>query len=241
VSLVTSARSLRAGAWAATIALVGAMACVPPRALPLSGMPTTMHLPSATLHPGHERLVYRWRYHDQDVDAMGDGSARLAAPDSARLDFVVDHGMGGGYALLFGDTLVAPATGTFRRYLPPVPLLWAGVGRLAVPPALDTVVRLDGDTLRADIGASAAQAAMARGGKSGPVWRVAFVAGQLVGLARLTGGRVRELVMRKPETEGSGDGEVRYEALGGRRTLTLTRVRSEAVPGFDAAIWHRRR
>jgi hypothetical protein len=232
----------RRSAAVATIALLGAVACVPPRVLPLSGVPTTMHLPTATLPPGHERLVFRWHYHDPDIEAVGDGSARLAAPDSARLDFVADHGMGGGYALLFGDTLVAPSAGVFRRYLPPVPLLWAGVGRLAVPPAVDTVVRLDGDTLRADIGALAAQAATAHGGGDRqPVWRVAFVAGQLVALARLTGGRVREAVTRRPESEGSGGSEVKYDALGGRRTLTLTRVRSEAVSGFDEAIWRRRR
>lgn len=223
--------------------------CVPPRALPLRGVPTPIALPRATLPPGYERVIFRWRYRDPDIEAVGDGAARVAPPDSARIDFVADHGMGGGYALLLDDTLVAPGAGAFRRYLPPIPLLWASLGRLAVPPAADTVVRLDGDTLRADIGAAAAAAAASEPGRSKGVfvWRVAFVDGRLVALARLSGGRIREMVTRHvapPTSSGVGgvsEGDVRYEAAGGRRALTLTRVRSESVPKFDESIWRARR
>jgi hypothetical protein len=39
-----------------------------------------------------------------------------------------------------------------RRYIPPTPMMWASLGRLAIPALRDTVVRLDGDLLRADVG-----------------------------------------------------------------------------------------
>src|SRR5919202_761827 len=59
---------------------------------------------------------------------------------------------------------------------PPPPLLGAGLGRLAVPAAPDTVARVDGDTVRADIGRTTK-------------FRAAFVGGELVGLERLERGR----------------------------------------------------
>ncbi len=249
--------------WLALVAVLGVgaiAACVPPKALPLRGTPTGARIPSTELPPGHQKVLFRWRYQDPDIEAVGAGAARVAAPDSVRLDFIADHGMGGGYALLFDDTLVAPgAAGAARRYLPPKPLLWAALGRLAVPPAPDTIVRLDGDTLRADIGSVATLAVDSQGrgtggSGTGPVWRAAFVDGRLVALARLSGGRVREFVTRKvpvgacrastdPATSGAGDdgGVIRYNALTGQRTLMLTRVRCEAASGFDAEIWRARR
>jgi len=203
--------------------------CLPPRALPLPGLPApTGVLPVAVarLPAGYHRIRFRWRFSDTRFSATGDGAARIAFPDSARLDFFAAGPLGGsGRALLFDDTLVAPGGGGARRYLPTTPFLWATVGRLAVPPASDTLVRVDGDTVRADIGPALAG--------NGTVWRVAFAAGELTSLARLSGGRVRETVARDVER-----GRVRYENTGAHRSLTLTQVRSEAVPAFDSSVWH---
>ncbi len=206
-----------------------AAGCLPPRAGPLPGVPSPMPLPSAVLAPGYQRVRFHWRYRDLDGAASGDGAARVAPPDSARLDFILSGPIGGGgYALLLGDTLVAPGSGSAKRYLPATPLLWATLGRLAVPAAPDTTVRVDGDTIRADIGGTSG----VEGG--GSTWRVTFAEGQMIGLARLNGGRVRERVIRDLR-----QARVRYENMDARRSLTLTQVRSEAVPEFDADVWRR--
>jgi hypothetical protein len=63
---------------------------------------------------------------------------------------------------------------------------------------------------------------------------VTFAGGQLVSLAKVSGGRVRERVIRDLR-----QARVRYENMDARRTLTLTQVRSEAVPEFDADVWRR--
>ena len=90
--------------------------CLPPRAGPLPGVPSPVPLPSAVLAPGYQRVRFHWRYRDLDGAASGDGAARVAPPDSARLDFVLSGPIGGGgYALLLGDTLVAPGNGGARR------------------------------------------------------------------------------------------------------------------------------
>jgi hypothetical protein len=216
----------RALAWAPLLAVAS---CLPPRVTPLRGLPApTRVLPVAaiSLPAGYRRIRFRWRYTDPRFSVSGDGAARTAFPDSARLDFVAGGPLGGGgHALLFDDTLVAPGSGSTRRYLPATPFLWATLGRLAVPTAPDTVVRVDGDTVRADIGTVVSG--------DGTVWRAAFAGGELASLARVSGGRVRETVVRDLER-----GRIVYNNAGAHRSLTLTQVRSEAVPAFDPSVWH---
>ena len=201
----------------ATLALL-ASGCAP-RARALTGLPVpAARVPASAIPEGHHHVVFRWRYEDPDMQARGEGVARIASPDSARLDFFVDPGMGAGYALLIGDDLDAPGISLVRRYLPPPPLLWASLGRLSVPAARDTVARVDGDTIRADIGRA-------------PTWRVTFAADRLVRLERIEDGRVVERVVR-----GTGD-DVRYDHLGARRSLALSVSRRSEVAPFDATIW----
>lgn len=126
--------------------------------------------------------------------------------------------MGGGRAVLLGDTLRVPGGPLVDRLVPRAPLLWAALGRFAVPPAADTAVRTDGELLRADVGA--------------PVnWRVTFRGDSLVRLERVADGRVVEWVDR------TGD-RVRYRHETSRRELLLTITRSQPSPAFDASIWH---
>lgn len=162
-------------------------------------------------------MVIEWRYSDLDFAVRGEGLIRLAPPDSARLDFFLAGGYGGGRALLIGDSLTFPSADGLRRYLPPPALLWATLGRLSVQGA-DTVLRVDGDTLRADIGAA-------------PRWRAAFVDDRLVRLEHITRDRVREYVIRGDSTS------VRYEHAAPRRRLEITIMRSESSAEFDADIW----
>lgn len=159
-------------------------------ALPLHGVPEPARLlPTASLPRDHHVLRFKWHYQESAFSANGDGAARIAYPDSARFDFVAGGNTGGGgRALLFDSILVAPGGGGVERYLPGTPLLWAALGRLAVPAASDTMVRVDGDTIWADIGPA--------GGGDVTVWRVQFAAGELLSVARLRSGRVREIVRR---------------------------------------------
>lgn len=206
---------------AVAVAAALAIAACAPRLRPLSGAPTTAAIPRTQLPPGRHLLVFRWELEDQDLTARGEGAARVASPDSARLDFFLGGGVGSGAAVLIGDDLRVPARAEnlARRVVPPAPLLWGTLGRAAIPGAKDTAVRVDGDTLRADIGAPVA-------------WRLTFVQDTLRRIEHVVGARVLEWVQRLPGAH------VRYRHEGTRRQLDLYVIRSDEVREFDPAIWH---
>jgi hypothetical protein len=193
------------------------LACAP-AAAPLKGvLAPDRSLPSIEMPAGHRHIVFKWDYQEGDIAARGDGSIRAASPDSARLDFFLGGGLGVGGAILIGDSLRTPRADLARRYIPPTPLLWAALGRLAVPSLPDTVVRIDGSLTRADIGRPLQ-------------WRVAFRGDTLVELDHISNGRITESLTR------GADRVLTFEALAARRTLRLTIVREE--PGtFDDSIW----
>ena len=207
---------------AAAVGLAGALGCAP-RARPLAGAPApaAVHLPRVGLGPTPERVVFRWRYGEDGFSARGEGVARVAPPDSARLDFFLDGGFGSGWAALVAGDLRTPADNVARRLIPPAPLLWAALGRLATPAATDTTLRVSGDTVRADLEASTTQ-----------TWRVTIVAGALVGLERLQDGRVVERLTRQAST-------VRYVDVIGHRTLAIDVQRREPAATFPTTIWSR--
>lgn len=200
--------------------IVAALSACIPKAPVLTGAVASTRLPAAELPGVHQRIVFDWRVRDGLLTASGEGAARVAPPDSARLDLFLGGGFGSSHAMLIGDTLYAPGGNAIRQMLPPPALLWASVGRLAVPPAPDTTARASGDTLRADIGRS-------------PVWRVTFVGERLARLERIENGRVTEWLRRSVE------GIVEYEHVQGGRSLRLHVTRTEEVPPFDASIWRR--
>lgn len=195
------------------------LACAPPAAKPLGGMiaPRTA-LPASELGPGHRQIVFDWEFEQGDARMRGEGVVRIAPPDSARLDLFLGGGFGGGAAVLIGDSLRAPLVESARRLIPPAPMLWAAFGRLAIPAAADTTVRVDGSTIRADIGAA-------------PVWRAEFHGPRLARLERIDDGRVRDFVNRRER-------EVVYESFSPRSKLTLRIKRDEPTTGFDAKIWN---
>ena len=197
--------------------LLAALACTP-KAGELVGAPApATRVPPAELPPGRQRAIYEWRYEDADMSGRGEAVARIAPPDSIRLDLFLRGGLGSGAAVLVGDDLRLPGGDFVRRFIPPAPLLWAGLGRLAVP-AADTVARVDGDIIRADIGRD-------------PVWRATFAGGRLTRLERIDGGRIVEWVVR----DSAGNARYRDERNG--RTLELNFRRSETAPEFDPRIW----
>jgi hypothetical protein len=189
-----------------------------PSAAPLKGvLAPDRALPSIAMPSGHRHMVFTWDYQEGDIAARGDGSIRTAAPDSARLDFFLGGGLGAGGAVLIGDSLRTPHANLARRYIPPAPLMWAALGRLAIPPLADTVVRVDGELTRADIGRPLQ-------------WRVALKGDTLVELDHISDGKITESLTR------DANGIMTFQAPGARRTLQLTIIREE--PGsFDASIW----
>jgi hypothetical protein len=201
------------------LALLSLGACRPPRVAPLEGAPAPSRtLPRGTLPAGHRKIVFRWELRDGEMVTRGDGVARIASPDSVRLDFFLGGGFGGGAAVLIGDSLQVPGPDALQGMVPPRALLWAALGRLDVPASADTTVRVDGTVLRADIGS--------------PVqWRATFSGDTLSRLERVEGGRLQEWVAR------GADGAVRYRNEGARRSLSLDIQRSDAVPPFDPSIW----
>ncbi len=196
-----------------------AEACAP-RVTPLQGAPAPSRaLPVIPLAGVHRRVVFRWDYEENSLMAHGEGAIRAAAPDSARVDLFLAGGVSAGHAVLIGDSLRGPNTDQAQKVLPPPPLMWATLGRLAIPALPDTVVTVDGETMYADVGRPAA-------------WRVTIKGGRLMQLARLSGGRITDVVTR------DNGGRLLYE-VPGRRKLWLGIIRDEEVPAFDAAIWIR--
>lgn len=203
-----------------------ASAACAPRLTPLPGAPAPTALPRAAMPDGHQRVIFQWELEDPDMAGRGEGAARTAAPDSARLDFFLAGGVGSGAAVLVGSELRLPPRGDdiARRVIPPAPLLWATLGRLMTPPLPDTAARVDGDTLRADIGRPAA-------------WRVTFVRGALRRLERVSDGRIVEWVERSGDAGGGWPARVRYRNELRRRQLDLTITRADTASAFDPAIW----
>ena len=208
--------SLTRGVLALAVALAG---CAPPRIRPLEGTPAPVRqLPHGELPFGNRKITFAWELRDGDMTARGDGVARIASPDSVRLDFFLGGGFGGGAAVLIGDSLRVPGPDMARKLVPPRALLWAALGRFDIPAERDTSVRVDAGVVRADIGA--------------PVhWRVAFRGDTLTRLERVENGRLQEWVER------SADQRVEYRNEAARRTLSLVIQHSDAVAPFDPSIW----
>lgn len=211
----------RARAYVSSLLLlcaIAATAACTPRITSLPGVaPANATLPPFVLPQTAERVVFKWELNDNSIVARGDGVARLAPPDSARVDLFLGGGFGGAAAILIGDSLRVPPGAGAQNLIPPAPLMWAALGRLALPAVPDTIIRVSGDTLRASLGQ--------------PVqWRLTAIAGQLTRVERIAGDRIVEWVERVPGKS------VRYE-LSGRRSLVLDIQTREPSAPFDATIW----
>ena len=204
----------------AVVALLSATvaACAPRLgALPGEAGPATV--PGAELPRGHHQVNFQWEYVDPDMSGQGEGVARVASPDSVRLDFFLAGGLVSGGAVLIDDSLELPGVELTRRLIPPPTMLWGALGRTRLPVTRDTAIRRDGELLRADFGRPVS-------------WRATFRRDSLVRLEHVEGGRVVEWVDRGTGT----DLEYRQEVA--RRTLTLHITRVDDVTAFDASIWH---
>ncbi len=210
------------------------LAACAPAARPLAGAPTRALLPPASLPAKPQVLRFTWTYKDETFEANGDGAVRVQSPDRARLDFFLRNGMAGGYAILLGDSLIVPGIDLIKRMLPPTPLLWASLGRLALPPTQDTTARIDGDTLRADLGELRGRDASGADGRS---WRLAFGGTTLARVERIEDGKVIEWMSRRRGTDGQW--QLQYVHERGKRRLAIAVTDTTTVEGFDDAIWRR--
>jgi hypothetical protein len=201
----------------AALALLQAACASAPRAGPLTGVPVAREVPDTRLAPGYRRLIFGWEYKERLFSARGDGVARIAAPDSVRIDLFLENGSSGGFVILIADSLTALARDEARNALPPEPMLWAAL-RVVRVTAPDTVARQDGDTLRIEIG-------------NDPAWRLTFGPLMLDRMDRVAGGRLEQTVERTDSTR------VVYRQPGAGRSLVLTIRRFLRETGFDAAIW----
>ncbi|HEX6965229.1 MAG TPA: hypothetical protein VF166_05470 [Gemmatimonadaceae bacterium] len=210
-------RHVRLSIYTVAAALVLVVAACAPKAPGLNGTIAPNRLPPTGLPPVHQKIIFHWTYSDRDFRATGDGAARIAPPDSVRIDLFVGGGLGGASAVLIDDDVRTAGDEQVRRYLPPVPLMWASLGRVVVPPAQDTTARANADTLRVDVGRD-------------PRWRVTFVGDSLQRLELIDGDRIRQWMARQGQ-------HVHYQQIQARRSLDLTITRVDTVPAFDAVIW----
>ena len=204
----------------ALVVLLGAAAACVPRVAPLVGATRPAEpLPRLELPPHHQRVVFRWRIRESELEVRGDGAARIAPPDSARLDLFVAGGLGSGAAWVVGNEIrLGPAPEALRRALPPPVFLWAALGRFDLPAGRDTVVVRTDSTLLVEIGPS-------------PRWRAELRGGRIVRLERVDGEKLVDRLERR------ADGALVYLHAPTRRQLTLDVQRTDSVPAFDADIW----
>ncbi|MCU0649365.1 MAG: hypothetical protein MUF00_15315 [Gemmatimonadaceae bacterium] len=180
-------------------------------------------LPPARLFDDPRRYRFAWSYRDETFEAKGDGVVRVQPPGQARLDFFLENGLAGGYAILDGDSLITPGPDFVKRLVPPPPMLWSVFGALRVPPTADTLARRTGDTLSADFGRR----------DDGRLWRVRFVDRRLDRVERIEDGRRVEWLERH-------GGEARYSHEPSRRRVSITVTDSLSVAPFDPTIFRRR-
>ncbi|HEY4306633.1 MAG TPA: hypothetical protein VGM82_19320 [Gemmatimonadaceae bacterium] len=213
---------IRPGVRIAALAFCVAVTACVPKLTPLSGADVpTSRLPRTQLALGRRKILFNWDMQDGEMSARGDGAARVATPDSARLDFFLAGGFGQGSAVLIGDSLRTPggiASDLAMRLVPPAPMLWAVLGRVALPNLPDTAIRVEGNILRADIGRPIA-------------WRFTFRGDTLTRAEHVESGRVTEWVERADPTH------IRYRSESARRSLQLTVTQTDEVSGFEAGIW----
>jgi hypothetical protein len=205
----------------ASLCSIVATACAPKLAPLVNATPAAQDripLPRLEVPQHAQRIVFTWRLQEAELEVRGEGAARVAAPDSARIDLFVAGGLGSGSAFVIGNDMTSNAPDALRRVLPPPAFLWASLGRFAVPPGRDTIVARTDSTILAEIGPS-------------PRWRLSVNNGRLLRLERADADKLIDRVERRP------DGSLVYFHGPTRRQLTLTVTRVDSVAAFDASIW----
>jgi hypothetical protein len=87
---------------------------------------------------------FTWLYQDERASKGGRGSARIAVPDSLRIDFAGSLGIGKGSAVVLGDSAlwVVPVR-SVEELVPGVSLLWSVLGIARGPDSGDRLAGLE--------------------------------------------------------------------------------------------------
>jgi hypothetical protein len=95
-------------------------------------------------------LRFRWRYRDDRRSGGGRGTARVAPPDSLRVDWAAVLGLSSGAAVVLGDSLqwADPKENFPASVAPAVQLVWIALG-VVRPPRATAAVFGTRDSLRA--------------------------------------------------------------------------------------------
>jgi hypothetical protein len=176
---------------------------------------------------GHQLHRFRWQLQDERGAAGGRGTARLAAPDSVRLDVSGPLGSGRGSAVVVGDSaLWTDPEDVIERLVPSFPLMWAMFGMMRLPP--------DGAALRG-LSDSSVTVWEAASGADTVAWVRQRAPSRLLAEVRAAG-----KVVGRVETELAPDGR----PLSSRLTvpsvparLDLTFTSSTASEPFPGSLW----
>ncbi|HEX9704286.1 MAG TPA: hypothetical protein VGA20_03445 [Gemmatimonadales bacterium] len=188
-----------------------------------------------TVPTAYTTLRLRWRYEDEVARWAGRATARIAPPDSLRLDFTGPLGIGAGAGVVVGDTVAwTQPPGSLERLVPAIPMLWAALGTVRPPAA----------------GATAFTRAREAGGETVRYWR--FVHGgdtldyaQRSGSAReleaewrRNGGIVARSRVRYDEQQRPAESRIDFPRAPARIEFTVTGV--DTAGAFPPLLWRRR-
>lgn len=89
-------------------------------------------------------MTFKWKYRDERQSGGGRGMARLAAPDSLRIDWRAVLGMASGAAVMIGDSVawVDPPRDSVPNEPAGVAVAWAAMGVVRPPAARAQVLSL---------------------------------------------------------------------------------------------------
>lgn len=97
----------------------------------------------ASAPSAREIVRFSWRSDDGSLQIGGNGAARIAPPDSLRVDMAASLGLGRATIIMTGNETQAQPPEIVDRILPDRYALWALLGHLRAPADLATVERLD--------------------------------------------------------------------------------------------------
>ncbi len=85
---------------------------------------------------GNRHLKFKFKFRDPKGKVGGRGAARIAAPDSLRLDMQGPFGLGKGATMVNGDSTVwIKGPEAIKRIVPDFRLMWSMLGYTRPPPA----------------------------------------------------------------------------------------------------------
>jgi hypothetical protein len=190
---------------------------------------TTFRAVAARTVPGARELIqFHWRFDDGDHEVNGRGAARLAPPDSLRLDVSVPV-LGRATVVFAGESAWADPTTLTQEVLPPPVIVWAMFG----------VVRLPGPGTRIEVGDAADRRVYRLTAPDGLLTALEFRGDTLLGATQTKNSRpVGGLVLTRDAAGRLVKADATDEAHGARFVVAVDH--REASGPFPDEIWRRR-